>query len=130
MQLLCIFDNIANVEVWNFWLNKVWILAMCKKKKSLQVGTLIFKFIETKSRKIYEGKYWLLSLCIMKLYGDALGSYQCAQISLTYMKRGLAHYQVMIISQYESKVGAHNTKTQIHVHIQIHIDWMIDAHTY
>jgi hypothetical protein len=60
MQLLCIFDNIANVEVWNFWLNKVWInkkLAMCKKKNSLQVGTLIFKFIETKSRKIYEGKH-------------------------------------------------------------------------
>jgi hypothetical protein len=60
MQLSCIFDNIANVEVWNFWLNKVWInkkLAMCKKKNSLQVGTLIFKFVEAKSRKIYERKY-------------------------------------------------------------------------
>jgi hypothetical protein len=60
MQLLCLFDNIANVEVWNICLNKVWInkkLATCKKKKSLQVGTLIFKFIATKSSKIYEGKY-------------------------------------------------------------------------
>jgi hypothetical protein len=60
MQLSCIFDNIANVEVWNFWLNKVWInkkLAMCKKKNSLQVGMLIFKFIATKSSKIHEGKY-------------------------------------------------------------------------
>ncbi len=30
---------------------------MCKKKNSLQVGTLIFKFVEAKSRKIYERKY-------------------------------------------------------------------------
>jgi len=28
-----------------------------KEKIKLQVGTLIFKFIETKARKIYEGKY-------------------------------------------------------------------------
>jgi hypothetical protein len=60
MQLSCIFDNIANVEVWNFSLNIVSInqkLAMCTIKNSLQVGMLIFKFIATKSSKIYEGKY-------------------------------------------------------------------------
>ncbi len=60
MQLSCIFDNTANVEVWNFSLNIVSInqkLAMCTIKNSLQVGMLIFKFIATKSSKIYEGKY-------------------------------------------------------------------------